>query len=307
MLDWLWVPLHPRRRGAPLELGDVGGVGERVADAQQGLDVDAVVDRAFGDGHGSLLFERGFSQPNCGRPAIIACLAAASLYAPGAPAPRRCHGLPRPTGALRRRGRPAGSGDPGDARGRRGGLRAPGPRGAGPLPVGRGLSVGASGALRATRGGGGSRRRAGWRAFPRGREGTSMRRVMALAAAGALIGLGAGLAAPAMGATTEPALLHRAAGREGQQERLHHRREGAPEGQEGRHRPAGLHVPRHKADCKITVKLTGRGQIKLTATFTENSDHGPLTIVGGTGEFAGASGDGNYRNVARTRPASSCT
>ena len=45
------------------------------------------------------------------------------------------------------------------------------------------------------------------------------------------------------------------------------------------------------------MKLTGRGQIKLTATFTENSDHGPLTIVGGTGEFAGASGDGNYRNI----------
>ena len=57
----------------------------------------------------------------------------------------------------------------------------------------------------------------------------------------------------------------------------------------------------NKADCKIAVKLTGRGQIKLTATFTENSDHGPLTIVGGTGEFAGASGDGNYRNVAKNK------
>jgi hypothetical protein len=53
----------------------------------------------------------------------------------------------------------------------------------------------------------------------------------------------------------------------------------------------------HKADCKISVRLTGRGQVKLTATFGENSDHGPLTIVGGTGEFAGASGDGNYRDV----------
>jgi hypothetical protein len=52
-----------------------------------------------------------------------------------------------------------------------------------------------------------------------------------------------------------------------------------------------------KVDCKITVKLTGRGQIKLTATLGERSDHGPLKIVGGTGEFAGASGDGNYKNI----------
>jgi hypothetical protein len=57
----------------------------------------------------------------------------------------------------------------------------------------------------------------------------------------------------------------------------------------------------HKADCKIVVKFTGRGQIKLTATFGENSNHGPLKIVGGTGEFARASGDGNYRNITNNK------
>jgi hypothetical protein len=56
-----------------------------------------------------------------------------------------------------------------------------------------------------------------------------------------------------------------------------------------------------RADCKITVKLTGRGQIKVTGIFRERSDHGPLKIVGGTGEFAGASGDGNYKEVTENK------
>jgi hypothetical protein len=56
-----------------------------------------------------------------------------------------------------------------------------------------------------------------------------------------------------------------------------------------------------RAECKITVKLTGRGQIKVTAVFRERSDHGPLKIVGGTGEFARASGDGNYKFITENK------
>jgi hypothetical protein len=128
-----------------------------------------------------------------------------------------------------------------------------------------------------------------------------MRRVMALAAAGAVIGLAAGVAAPAMGATTDVRFFT-----VGQAEK-------ATKGgflrvekvlQDGRKVGTDRLVctfHKGKADCKIIVRLTGRGQIKLTASFRENSNHGPLKIVGGTAEFAGASGDGNYKFITDSK------
>jgi hypothetical protein len=128
-----------------------------------------------------------------------------------------------------------------------------------------------------------------------------MRRVMALAAAGAAIGLGAGVAAPAMGATTN---LHfftvQQAEKDGKNGFLIVEKVLQKGKKVGTDRLVCT-FRGNKADCKIAVKLTGRGQIKLTATFGENADHGPLTIVGGTGEFAGASGDGNYRSVGKNK------
>ena len=127
-----------------------------------------------------------------------------------------------------------------------------------------------------------------------------MRRVLVLTAATALIA-GGGLAATATGATTDLRFftVETAAGE-------------TPNGfvliekvlQNGKKVGSNRLVctfRRQKADCKITVKLTGRGQIKLTALFGERSNHGPLKIVGGTGEFAGASGDGNYKEVTDTK------
>ena len=127
-----------------------------------------------------------------------------------------------------------------------------------------------------------------------------MRRVLVLTAATALIA-GGGLAATATGATTN---LQFFTVEQGAAE--------TPNGfvivekvlQNGKKVGTDRLVctfRRNKAVCKINVKLTGRGQIKLTASFTENSNHGPLKIVGGTGEFARASGDGNYRNVTENK------
>lgn len=55
---------------------------------------------------------------------------------------------------------------------------------------------------------------------------------------------------------------------------------------------------KRRFDCRITVRLTGRGQIKLTTVFRELANVGPLKIVGGTDEFAGASGTGNYKDLS---------
>ena len=44
-------PAHPAARRAPLELRDVRGVRQRVADPEQGFDVDAIVDRGVSRGH----------------------------------------------------------------------------------------------------------------------------------------------------------------------------------------------------------------------------------------------------------------
>ena len=55
---------------------------------------------------------------------------------------------------------------------------------------------------------------------------------------------------------------------------------------------------KRRFDCRMTVRLTGRGQIKLTTVVREAANVGPLEIVGGTGEFAGASGTGNYKDLS---------
>jgi hypothetical protein len=46
----------PRACRPPLELRDFGGVGQGVADAEQSLDVDTIVDREVSHSHGVLLF-----------------------------------------------------------------------------------------------------------------------------------------------------------------------------------------------------------------------------------------------------------
>jgi hypothetical protein len=128
-----------------------------------------------------------------------------------------------------------------------------------------------------------------------------MRRALVLAAASAAIGLGVGAAVPAMGATTD---LRFFAVTQGEKQTAHGFIIVEKILQGGKKVGTDRLVCTfrgHKADCTIAVMLTGRGQIKLTATFGENSDHGPLKIVGGTGEFAGASGDGNYRNITGTK------
>ena len=128
-----------------------------------------------------------------------------------------------------------------------------------------------------------------------------MRRAMALAAAGAVIGLGAGAAVPAMGATTD---LRFFTVSQGETQTAHGFIIVEKVLQDGKKVGTDRLVCTfrgHKADCKITVKLTGRGNLRLTATFGENSNHGPLKIVGGTAAYAGASGDGNYRNVTSNK------
>ena len=132
-------------------------------------------------------------------------------------------------------------------------------------------------------------------------RGTTMRRAMALAAAGAVIGLGAGAAVPAMGATTD---LRFFTVSQGETQTAHGFIIVEKVLQDGKKVGTDRLVCTfrgHKADCKITVKLTGRGNLRLTATFGENSNHGPLKIVGGTAAYAGASGDGNYRNVTSNK------
>ena len=124
-----------------------------------------------------------------------------------------------------------------------------------------------------------------------------MRRAMALAAAGAVIGLGAGAAVPAMGATADLRFFTVGQGQKDTGHGLIIVEKVLQDGKKVGTDRLVCTFRGHNADCKITVRLTGRGQVKLTATLGENSNHGPLTIVGGTGEFAGASGDGNYRNI----------
>jgi hypothetical protein len=60
--------------------------------------------------------------------------------------------------------------------------------------------------------------------------------------------------------------------------------------------PAGSSEPTG-AKCKITITLAG-GKIVLSGKLSFSSDRGPLTVTGGTGEYAGASGTGSYRNKA---------
>ncbi len=127
-----------------------------------------------------------------------------------------------------------------------------------------------------------------------------MRRVLVLAAATALIA-GGGLAATAAGATTNLQFFTVPTG-DGQTPNGFVQTEKVLQNGKKVGTDRLVCTYRHnKADCKITVKLTGRGQIKLTATFGERSNHGPLKIVGGTGEFAGASGDGNYKTITETK------
>jgi hypothetical protein len=128
-----------------------------------------------------------------------------------------------------------------------------------------------------------------------------MRRAMALAAAGAVIGLGAGAAVPAMGATADLRFFAVTQGQKDTGNGFIIVQKVLQDGKKVGTDRLVCTVRGHKADCKISVKLTGRGQVKLTATLGENSNHGPLKIVGGTGEFAGASGDGNYRDVTNTK------
>jgi hypothetical protein len=124
---------------------------------------------------------------------------------------------------------------------------------------------------------------------------------MALAAAAAVIGLGAGIAAPAMGATTDLRFFTVGQAEKETKDGLLRVEKLLQDGKKVGTDRVVCTFRGHKADCKITVKLTGRGQLRLTATFGESSDHGPLTIVGGTGEFAGASGDGNYRDITSNK------
>ena len=128
-----------------------------------------------------------------------------------------------------------------------------------------------------------------------------MRRAMALAAAGAVIGLGAGAAVPAMGATADLRFFTVSQGEKDSGHGFIIVEKVLQGGKKVGTDRLVCTFRGHKADCKITVKLTGRGQLKLTATLGENSNHGPLKIVGGTDEFAGASGDGSYRNVTNTK------
>lgn len=48
--------------------------------------------------------------------------------------------------------------------------------------------------------------------------------------------------------------------------------------------------------CTYVVKLA-EGSIRGTTKVSENSQSGPIKVVGGTGEYAGAKGAGSYRNV----------
>jgi hypothetical protein len=128
-----------------------------------------------------------------------------------------------------------------------------------------------------------------------------MRRVMALAAASTVIGLGAAVAAPAMGATTN---LHFFTVTQGEKETQNGFLIVEKVLQKGKKVGTDRLVctfKANKANCKITVKLTGRGQIKLTTSLTENSNGGVLKITGGTGEFAGATGDGNFKNITESK------
>jgi hypothetical protein len=58
--------------------------------------------------------------------------------------------------------------------------------------------------------------------------------------------------------------------------------------------PAGSSQPTG-ARCKITITLAD-GKIILSARLSFSANRGPLTVTGGTGEYAGATGKGTYRN-----------
>jgi hypothetical protein len=128
-----------------------------------------------------------------------------------------------------------------------------------------------------------------------------MRRAMALAAASALIGLGAGVAAPAMGATTNLRFFTVGQAEKPTKDGFIRVEKVLQDGKKVGTDRLVCTFRQNKTHCKIVVRLTGRGQIKLTAAFAHNSKHGPLKIVGGTGEFAGASGDGNYKFVTENK------
>jgi hypothetical protein len=128
-----------------------------------------------------------------------------------------------------------------------------------------------------------------------------MRRALALTAASVLIGLGAGVAAPAMGATTNLRFFTVGQAEKDTEDGFLRVEKVLQDGKKVGTTRLVCTFRQDKADCKITVRLPGRGQIKLTITLAQNSDHGPVKIVGGTGEFGGASGDGNYRNITANK------
>lgn len=55
----------------------------------------------------------------------------------------------------------------------------------------------------------------------------------------------------------------------------------------------------HRATCRVLVVLTGRGTIRLRFSSAEGDTGGPLTVVGGTGQFQGATGRARYKNLNR--------
>jgi hypothetical protein len=128
-----------------------------------------------------------------------------------------------------------------------------------------------------------------------------MRRAMALTAASALIGLGAAAAVPAVGATTDLRFFTVTTAEQETQSGFIIVEKVLQGGKKVGTDRLVCTFSQRKANCKITVKLTGRGQLKMTATFGQATEQGPLKIVGGTGEFAGASGGGTFKNVSENK------
>ena len=128
-----------------------------------------------------------------------------------------------------------------------------------------------------------------------------MRRAMALGAVGALIGLGAAAAVPAMGATTNLRFFTVETAAQETDNGFLVVEKVLQEGKKVGTDRVLCTFRQGKAHCKITVRLTGRGQLKLTTTLSEQSQGGKLRITGGTGEFAGASGDGSFKNITDSK------
>jgi hypothetical protein len=55
-------------------------------------------------------------------------------------------------------------------------------------------------------------------------------------------------------------------------------------------------VSETKANCKVAVTLP-KGTILATFTGTENSNSGPIKVVGGTRGYKDATGTGTYKNL----------